>query len=125
MEYLHDLFHVSFINLVFISDPLTHKRRVDRQLSKMAYKPGDTVLEDEPFALAVLKDKISVVCSWCLKTIKEAPLSLCAGCKVLKYCSSTCQKEDWKKGPHKNECKYLKNQIPSSQIRLTARCGQY
>jgi len=87
----------------------------------MAYKPGDTVLEDEPFALAVLKDKISVVCSWCLKTIKEAPLSLCAGCKVLKYCSSTCQKEDWKKGPHKNECKYLKNQIPSSQIRLTAR----
>ena len=90
----------------------------------MAYKPGDVVLENEPFALAVFDEKIPVVCSWCLKTIKEAPLNLCGGCKVLKYCSNTCQKEDWLKGPHKNECKYLKYQRVPSQTRLLARCGQ-
>ena len=105
--------------------PIGDTTRIGTNQTMPAYKPGDVVLESEPFAMAILKSKISVVCSWCLKTIKEAPLSLCAGCKVLKYCSGTCQKEDWKNGPHKNECKYLKKHIPSSEIRLIARCGHY
>ena len=87
----------------------------------MTYKPGDVILANEPFALAVAVKMIPVVCSWCLKTTKEVPLSVCAGCKTLKYCSSACQKEDWLKGPHKNECKYLKYQIVPGQTRLICR----
>jgi len=97
----------------------------------MAYKPGDVVIENDPFALAVLDKMIPMVCSWCLKpaskTSKKSPLSLCAGCKTLKYCSPACQKEDWSKGPHKKECKYLKNNkkhqmpVPNCKVRLIAR----
>ena len=87
----------------------------------MTYKPGDVILANEPFALAVAVKMIPVVCSWCFKTTKEVPLSVCAGCKTLKYCSSACQKEDWLKGPHKNECKYLKYQIVPGQTRLICR----
>lgn len=28
----------------------------------------------------------------------------CAACTVL-YCSAECQRDDWKHGPHKTECK--------------------
>ena len=104
----------------------THHRKPASQKKTgetMAYKPGDVILENEPFALAVAVKMIPVTCSWCLKTTKEVPLSLCAGCKTLKYCSKTCQKEDWKKGPHKDECKYLKYQRVPAQTRLLARCG--
>ena len=104
----------------------------DESLNMMAYKPGDVVIENDPFALAVLDKMIPMVCSWCLKpaskTSKKSPLSLCAGCKTLKYCSPACQKEDWSKGPHKKECKYLKNNkkhqmpVPNCKVRLIARC---
>ena len=95
----------------------------------MAYKPGDVVIENDPFALAVLDKMIPMVCSWCLKpatkTSQRNPLSLCGGCKTLKYCSPACQKEDWSKGPHKKECKYLKKNVPNDQVRLLARCDHW
>ncbi|KAF8878364.1 hypothetical protein CPB84DRAFT_1688354, partial [Gymnopilus junonius] len=32
----------------------------------------------------------------------QSDLKVCSGCKVAKYCSKQCQKEDWKN--HKKEC---------------------
>ena len=40
-------------------------------------------------------------CASCGKNV--VGMSTCAGCKVAKYCSSSCQKKDWKAG-HKNQC---------------------
>ncbi|KAI4676515.1 uncharacterized protein J4E88_007433 [Alternaria novae-zelandiae] len=46
------------------------------------------------------------VCS-ARKSSDGKPLQQCAGCKIALYCSSTCQKKDWKKG-HKQLCSQLK-----------------
>jgi len=46
------------------------------------------------------------VCS-ARKSSDGKPLQKCAGCKVTLYCSSACQKKDWKKG-HKQLCSQLK-----------------
>jgi len=47
------------------------------------------------------------VCS-ARKSSDGKPLQKCAGCKVALYCSSACQKKDWKKG-HKQSCPQLKD----------------
>jgi hypothetical protein len=36
---------------------------------------------------------------------KDAELQVCGGCCLVRYCSKTCQKEDWTEGEHKNVCK--------------------
>ncbi|KAI4710068.1 hypothetical protein J4E89_005300 [Alternaria sp. Ai002NY15] len=46
------------------------------------------------------------VCS-ARKSSDGKPLQKCAGCKVTLYCSSACQKKNWKKG-HKQMCSQLK-----------------
>jgi hypothetical protein len=48
----------------------------------------------------------SVACR-CASCGKEGDLKRCSRCKVVSYCSSTCQKNDWVK--HKNKCKQEKS----------------
>ena len=42
------------------------------------------------------------ICWTCLKT--EEKLSLCGKCKMVKYCSADCQREDWTTLGHKFDC---------------------
>jgi hypothetical protein len=43
-----------------------------------------------------------------------ATLKLCGGCKAVRYCSSECQKKDWKMG-HKSLCGHMAQQIKEAQ----------
>ena len=98
---------------------------------KFSYEPGDVILSSEPFAHVVLSDMLQIACSWCLKQKGyqkddgEAVSSLkkCDACKMLVYCSKSCQREDWVKGFHKKECKLMAKILvaPSELIRLAAR----
>jgi len=49
--------------------------------------------------------KISTVCCFCMISRSEKRLSACGGCKTAQYCSSECQKKDWK--VHKTPCKQV------------------
>jgi len=37
-------------------------------------------------------------------------LKYCNGCKARKYCSKRCQKKDWTRGDHRNNCNNNSNQ---------------
>ncbi|KAF9560889.1 hypothetical protein CPC08DRAFT_817993 [Agrocybe pediades] len=52
-----------------------------------------------------ISDMKDMKCAYesCSTTSKDAQLRLCAGCKEVVYCSSQCQKLDWKKS-HKPAC---------------------
>ena len=43
------------------------KALVVRGAGKMAYQPGDVILQDNYFAVAVANENLRKVCSWCLK----------------------------------------------------------
>lgn len=67
-----------------------------------SYLPGDTIfLEGSPFASALNVSELSTRCHYCWK-LAEKKLSRCSKCQVVKYCSRTCQRNDWK--THKLEC---------------------
>ena len=51
------------------------------------------------------RDKSVRVCAACDKQLNERVM-LCAGCKKVAYCDSTCQKAHWKQ--HKKTCSYAK-----------------
>merc|ERR1711964_928401 len=38
-------------------------------------------------------------------------LNACNGCKVASYCSTACQRHDWKQKDHKVECKNIKAMV--------------
>ncbi|KZV64828.1 hypothetical protein PENSPDRAFT_690418 [Peniophora sp. CONT] len=51
-------------------------------------------------------------CSWrdCVHFTVPAskPLMVCKGCKENRYCSTACQRSDWKQGGHRVKCRRLK-----------------
>lgn len=46
--------------------------------------------------------EISLACKACNCSEFDHPLRLCAGCRIIRYCSSTCQINDWPR--HKSNC---------------------
>ena len=55
----------------------------------------------------VYKSYLKAVCSYCKRSkgaydAKELDLKACGGCKLIRYCSVSCQKKDWKF--HKSSC---------------------
>jgi hypothetical protein len=61
-------------------------------------------------------------CDCCQATEKGAKFHLCSACKVARYCSSACQKEDWKN--HKPICqvwRQSKKNLASKQENLAAK----
>ncbi len=42
--------------------------------------------------------------------IQETRLKICRQCKMVYYCSRTCQKLDWKHR-HRNECYYMYSKL--------------
>jgi hypothetical protein len=54
-----------------------------------------------------LKDGVGEGCKVCARKAARdgsGKLFTCAGCKKAQYCSKQCQKTDWKKYKHKEEC---------------------
>ena len=70
--------------------------------------------------------KKTYLCTNCQKKYNRK-LSLCSRCKTVAYCSSKCQKEDWKKA-HKLVCKTLasvaKTNTPEGQLFTELRNGR-
>eukprot|EP00037_Helgoeca_nana_P017728 m.168559 g.168559 ORF g.168559 m.168559 type:complete len:316 (-) comp24119_c0_seq1:862-1809(-) len=54
-----------------------------------------------------------VGCAVCGKPNK----SQCAGCKQVRYCSSTCQTDHWRRGGHKSACKALRAKADAAASR--------
>ncbi|KAJ7064116.1 hypothetical protein C8F01DRAFT_1130368 [Mycena amicta] len=44
----------------------------------------------------------------CARVGPEALYKRCSGCRILNYCSESCQKVDWKEGQHKQGCASLR-----------------
>ncbi|KUJ11294.1 SET domain-containing protein [Mollisia scopiformis] len=60
-----------------------------------------------PYLTLLEKAHLDSTCSWCFTKPENSTLKNCGGCKVVRYCSSDCQKKDWQ-AIHKKECKILK-----------------
>jgi len=59
---------------------------------------------------------------WTCKQDVGARESLCPGCRMARYCSEKCQKEDWR--GHKLDCKSMRNKFSSRQRDLYARISE-
>ncbi|KAL1543881.1 histone-lysine N-methyltransferase ASHR1-like [Salvia divinorum] len=68
------------------------------------FSPGEVLLSENPYVCVPNKNKESPLCKceWCFSTTN---LKKCSGCHVIWYCSSKCQRSDWKL--HSAECKVL------------------
>lgn len=61
-----------------------------------------------PYLILLEKAHLESTCSWCfIKPEVSKNLKACGGCKIVRYCSTVCQKNDWQ-AIHKKECKVLK-----------------
>ncbi|GFQ02434.1 histone-lysine n-methyltransferase ashr1 [Phtheirospermum japonicum] len=69
------------------------------------FSPGEVILSEGPYVSVPNKNKESPEskCEWCFSS---ANLKKCSACHVAYYCSSKCQKSDWKM--HSVECRSLK-----------------
>ncbi|KAG9285246.1 hypothetical protein G9A89_002142 [Geosiphon pyriformis] len=82
-------------------------------------KPGKLIMEEKPYAAVVDDKNLDKICSCCFNQAKR--LMRCSSCNMTHYCSTQCQKEDWKY--HKDECQTVnkvKRQPPAS-IRIICR----
>ncbi len=87
--------------------------------TKVPLNKGNCVLSCEPFAFVSRSETRGKTCDSCLSASDK--LQRCSACKMIYYCSQTCQKKAW--GTHKLECKYLKRTsptMPSDTVRLLA-----
>lgn len=85
------------------------------------FEVGDVVASQWPYAAVLFNDNVSHFCSRCFQPGSD--LRRCARSKFARYCSKTCQLEDWKDG-YRYECELLTEcapRIPPASIRLAAR----
>ncbi|KAJ1349928.1 hypothetical protein KIN20_005607 [Parelaphostrongylus tenuis] len=78
--------------------------------------------EEEVFCFAIAPKYLLSYCHGCLKDGSE--LRKCTGCRMFVYCSTDCQKKDWRM--HKNECASCKKYdgVASDEVRLVMRLAQ-
>ncbi|KAG6435972.1 hypothetical protein SASPL_100853 [Salvia splendens] len=62
------------------------------------FSPGEVIFSENPYVCLPNKNK----CEWCFSSTN---LKKCSGCRVIWYCSSECQRSDWKL--HSAECRVL------------------
>lgn len=74
---------------------------------------GTTLLRVTPEVTVASSESLANLCHICFSSSKDGKaLQRCSGCKVLRYCSTTCQKTDWPL--HREECKALQAYKTSS-----------
>lgn len=68
------------------------------------FSPGEVIISENPYVSVPNKNKESPQskCEWCFSSTN---LKKCSACHVVWYCSSRCQKSDWKL--HSAECRAL------------------
>ncbi|KAL3641315.1 Histone-lysine N-methyltransferase ashr1 [Castilleja foliolosa] len=78
------------------------------------FSPGEVILSDGPYVSVPNKNKESPEskCEWCFSSVN---LKKCSACHVVYYCSSKCQKSDWKM--HSVECQALKK-VEQERLKL-------
>ncbi|KAK7752438.1 hypothetical protein SLS62_005591 [Diatrype stigma] len=83
-------------------------------LASRAFAPGDLIATfDDPLVVIPDSAQLPMTCSWCLSSPPPSPsaprvtVHACKGCQTAAYCSTACQRADWR-GVHKGECKVLK-----------------
>ncbi|KAJ8901605.1 hypothetical protein NDN08_003813 [Rhodosorus marinus] len=65
----------------------------------------------------VLPDQSDSICNFCLEEgSARTTLRRCSACKLVTYCSTSHQREDWKLG-HKHECKVSQSQRRSGRVK--------
>ncbi|KAK2749771.1 hypothetical protein FQN55_003007 [Onygenales sp. PD_40] len=82
-----------------------------------AIKAGENVFEITAcFASVLNRERLADTCSNCFSSVDEdvnpVNLSVCSGCRVVKYCGMRCQAESWASS-HKKECKIYKKLHPN------------
>ncbi|KAF2835493.1 SET domain-containing protein [Patellaria atrata CBS 101060] len=90
--------------------------------------PGELILSLARPLIAVLDlPRLSDSCSNCFiwsttplfsskgDAVDKVGVKACSGCKVLKYCSTKCQSQSWKRH-HKHECSRFKEFLRSNQL---------
>jgi hypothetical protein len=70
------------------------------------FPQGSVIFENEPYAHVVASQERSTICSSCFKS--STNLLICSKCQFSRYCSQTCQRNDWSSG-HKSECRHAKD----------------
>jgi hypothetical protein len=78
---------------------------------------GSLILQiRSPFILVLETPKIDRFCSHCFFPLQDGTRKRCTACKVIRYCSTDCQKADWKL-IHQKECPVLKEVVPPTPVR--------
>ncbi|KAF8503136.1 SET domain-containing protein [Gautieria morchelliformis] len=81
--------------------------------SKQVFKRGSILLNHRPHVSVVSTPNLSTYCSFCVSTCKNNDvLKRCAKCKIIWYCSSKCQNDDW--ALHKYECSAINKWVSNS-----------
>merc|ERR1719468_698022 len=60
-------------------------------------------------AQQMTKSSGSLLCCYCACSAQESCLTLCGGCKQVRYCSRDCQKKDWPQ--HKIWCQKSEEEV--------------
>jgi SET and MYND domain-containing protein len=78
---------------------------------------GSLILQiRSPFILVLETPKIERFCSHCFLPLQDGTRKRCTACKVVRYCSTECQRSDWKL-IHQKECPVLKEVLPPTPVR--------
>lgn len=56
--------------------------------SELVFKPGDIMIEEDPYACSVDTPYLSFVCSYCIR--RDSGLT-CPNCTVVHYCNEECK----------------------------------
>jgi len=77
-----------------------HSRRPDEEFAKYFETNPDHAPNDD-----VNRRVLFLIKNRCMKCDRRGPVAKCGGCEFQRYCSSECQRRDWK--THKKNCTTL------------------
>ncbi|KAK9945746.1 hypothetical protein M0R45_011245 [Rubus argutus] len=75
------------------------------------FYPGEVIISQEPYVSVPNNSADNSKCDACFES---SNLKKCSGCQIVYYCSSTCQKSEWKL--HRLECEAL-SKLPKERRR--------
>lgn len=65
----------------------------------------DLILNEKPIVAVLTKERLKDSCCHCWA--KSSNLKVCSQCKLVKFCSTDCQRSSWNWSNHKGECSLL------------------